>query len=571
MRTLTGIFLTLVLIIFFGHCSKDIPEKEVPGTIDKDTLEAFVPKEHPIQVQNDGGEAVFWNTDNDSIFVPRGVNYFWIVSANGGYQDRFFGLGIFDRVRIRADFRSLKENGFNVVRIFFDSCNDDPICIGNPEANGLNGSYIDNIVTTMEIAKEEGLFLMLTSNDLPGQGGYWDMVDRGVNDNFGPYRNANYLTGSGVEAAVTYWGDVMRALADRDAPFESVFAWSLLNEQWYITNEPPFSLSSGMVTCANGNTYDMGSQADKKAMAVEGMEYYIRRIRDTIDNYDPNALVTMGFFVPDYPNPMRAGDFRYVETAGLLNTGPLDFFDFHAYPGVEPLGKIAENFGMIGYTSKPVIMGEFGAFLNNYSDQADAIDAIQAWMAESCQYGFDGWIYWGLYRAPIGIGDATWGFMDNDREIMDAMAPVNFPDACDPSLLPPRNIAVGALTDASAFLSDQTPGMAVDNDLSTQWGSGDYAPQWLKIDLGSDHPVGTIKLHVAQYPAGITVHKLEAGSTGRDWVTLDTFSGNTKDGDVLSWTSDGGTESYRFIIITTGESPSWVSWREVEVFEDILP
>ena len=422
----------------------------------------------------------------------------------------------------------------------------------------------------MEIAEEEGVFLMLTSNDLPGQGGYWDIVDQGVNENFGPYRNANYLSSYGVEAAVTYWGDVMRALADRDAPFGSVFAWSLLNEQWYINNEPPFSLSSGMVTCANGNSYDMSNPDDKKAMALEGMDYYIRSIRDTINKYDPNALVTMGFFVPDYPNPMRTGDFRYVETAGLLNTAPLDFFDFHAYPGVDPLEKIAENFGMIGYTQKPVIMGEFGAFLDNYPDQDDAIDAIQAWMAGSCEYGFDGWLYWGMYRAPTGIGDATWGFMDNDHEMMAALAPVNYPDACDPSLLPPENIAAGADAIASAFLSDQTPGMAVDGDLSTQWGSGDYAPQWLEVDLGSDHSVGTIKLHVAQYPEGQTVHILEAKSSAGEWVTLDTFSGNTKDGDVLTWTSAAGGNSLRFIRVTTTESPSWVSWLEVEVFEENL-
>ncbi len=571
MKILNSIFFTLLLIGLFNHCSKDIPGKDEPATDNNDTLIAYIPKEHPIQIRSQEGEAVFWNTNNDSIFVPRGVNYFWIVSADGGYQDRFFGLGIFDQARIRTDFRLLKKNGFNVIRIFFDSCNDDPICIGNQDGNGLNGSYIDNIVTTMEIAKEEGVFLMLTSNDLPGQGGYWDMVDQGVNDQFGPYRNANYLTGSGVEAAVIYWGDVMRALADRDAPFESVFAWSLLNEQWYINNEPPFSLSSGMVTCANGNAYDMGSEADKKAMAVEGMEYYIRSIRDTIDKYDPNALVTMGFFVPDYPNPMRAGDFRYVETSGLLSSAPLDFFDFHAYPGVDPLDKIVENFGMTGYTQKPVIMGEFGAFLKDYPDPAGAIDAIQAWMAQSCQYGFDGWIYWGMYRAPVGIGDATWGFMDKDQEMMAALAPVNYPDACDPSLLPPENIALGVSADASAFLPDQNPAMAVDGDLSTQWGSGDYAPQWLQIDLGSDQPVGTIKLHIAQYPEGSTVHKLEAKSSTGEWLTLDTFSGNTHDGDILTWTSDDGMASYRFIKITTEESPSWVSWREVEVFADILP
>ena len=559
-------FISLILIsVFLSRCKKDM--RQTDGTTGKnDTVFVFVPKDHPVGIRDIGSQAVFWNDETDSVFVPRGVNYFWIIPAGGGYQDRFFGVGIFDETRVRADFRLLKKNGFNVVRIFFDSCNDDPVCIGNPEGAGLNGSYIDNIVRTMTIARDEGIFLMLTSNDLPSQGGYWQISDEGVDSEFGSYRNANYLTSPGVLAATTYWGDLMRALAGRDAPFEAVFAWSLLNEQWYINTDPPFSLNSGKVTCANGSTYDMSTPADKKTMALESMVYYINRIRDTIDHYDPDALVTMGFFVPDYPNPIRTGDFRYVETAGLLQEAPLDFFDFHAYPGEDPLQKIAENFGMTDYRSKPIIMGEFGAFLQRFPDLPDALDAIQGWMAGSCMYGFDGWLYWGMYRAPVGIGDATWGFMDNDHEMMAALAPVNYPDACDASLLPPANLALNASVEASAFLADQTPPMAVDGDYSSQWGSGDYAPQWLKVDLGQDQDLGTVKLYVAQYPGGNTSHRLEAAKSSGAWVLLKEFNGTTSDGDILIWTSGGSEDFYRYVRVTTTESPSWISWKEVEVY-----
>ncbi len=559
-------FISLILFsVFFSRCKKDM--RRTDGTTGKnDTAFVFVPKDHPIGIRDIGSQAVFWTDETDSVFVPRGVNYFWIIPVSSGYQDRFFGVGIFDETRVRADFRLLKKNGFNVVRIFFDSCNDDPVCIGNPEGAGLNGSYIDNIVRTMSIARDEGIFLMLTSNDLPSQGGYWQISDEGVGSQFGGYRNANYLTSPGVLATVTYWGDLMRALAGRDAPFEAVFAWSLLNEQWYINTDPPFSLNSGKVTCANGSTYDMSNPADKKTMALESMVYYINRIRDTIDHYDPDALVTMGFFVPDYPNPIRTGDFRYVETAGLLQEAPLDFFDFHAYPGEDPLQKIAENFGMTNYTSKPIIMGEFGAFLQRFPDLPDALDAIQGWMAGSCMYGFNGWLYWGMYRAPVGIGDATWGFMDNDHEMMAALAPVNYPDACDPSLLPPANLALNASAEASAFLEGQTPAMAVDGDYSSQWGSGEYAPQWLKVDLGQDYDLGKVKLHVAQYPAGNTAHRLEAAKSSGVWVLLKEFNGTTADGDILTWTSEGSEDLYRYVRVTTMESPSWISWKEVEVY-----
>jgi hypothetical protein len=301
-------------------------------------------------------------------------------------------------------------------------------------------------------------------------------------------------------------------------------------------------------------------------MAVEGIMCYIDSVRSVINEYDPKSLVTMGFFVPDYPNPIRTGDFRYVETADLLNRADLDFFDFHAYPGEDPIDKISENFGMTGYTSKPIIMGEFGAFINRYTTISSATTSILSWMAQSCQLGFDGWLYWGLYRAPEAIGDATWGFFDADSEMLDTLSPLHHPDACNPALLPPENIALNKTVTASASLSDQPPEYAVDGSYSTQWGSGNYAPQWIEVDLGAEYDIGRIKLYVAQYPEGNTEHTLEAKSESGTWQLLHSFTQNTSEGDVLDY-QDTGTNSYRYIRITTTNSPSWVSWKEIEVYE----
>jgi hypothetical protein len=520
---------------------------------------------HDIQITTYEGQTVFWNEKADKQFIPRGVNYFWIVPSDYGLQDRFFGVGIFDEEQTRHDFHELKSKGYNVVRFFMDNCNNDPICIGNTEGKGLNGDYIDNIVRTMEIARDQGIYLLLTSNDLPDDGGYWDLSNQGANDQFEEYRNAHYLTSKGIESAQLYWGDLLRALSERNAPFETVFAWSLLNEQWYFYDNPPFNLTSGMVTCANEKTYDMSSMADKKGMALEGIRYYIKSVRSVIDQYDPDALVTMGFFVPDYPNPMRTGDFRYVETAGLLTSADLDFFDFHAYPGDEPLNLIAENFGITGYDSKPVIMGEFGAFIDRYATIDDATEAVQAWMAQSCQYGYDGWLYWGLYRAPEEIGDATWGFYDAEEQMFDSLSPELYPDACDENLLPPENIALDKDVTASVSISGEEPENVVDGNYTSQWGAGDYASQWVEIDLGAEYDIGIIKLYVAQYPEGNTKHTLEAkGETG-DWQTLYNFSQFTAEGDVLEYQTTA-TNSFRYIRITTTDSPSWVAWKEIEVF-----
>jgi hypothetical protein len=568
MKQLLSLSILILLLMFVSDCKKEDTDKDSDQdqNNDNDSSGTFIPAEHTIQVTDIGGQAVFWNENANVQFIPRGVHYFWIVPAGGGFQDRFFGVGVFDQDRVREDFKKLKENGYNVIRIFFDGCNDDPICIGNSDGTGLNGSYIDNIVKTMQIAKEEEVYLMLTSNDLPSQGGYWDIVQPGVSDQFASYRNSQYLTSPGVLASTTYWDDLLKALKVRHAPFEVVFAWSLVNEQFYFGDQPPFSLTSGSVTCANGNTYIMSNPDDKKSMAVDGMVYYINQIRKVIDVYDPNALVTMGFFAPDYPNPWRTGDSRYVETAGLLGTASLDFFDFHAYPGAISIDRIVENYGMTGYSAKPILMGEFGAFIDRYPVLSDATTAAQGWMAESCRLGFDGWLYWGLYQAPLAIGDATWGLRDEDGELMDALSPVNHPDACAEDLLPPVNRALNKTVTASNSLPDGNPELAVDGDYDTEWNAGDGPPQWIEIDLGEDYNITTINLHVAQFPDGSTVHKLEGKNSSGDWITLTEFSGETTGTDILTYTGTGDA-SYRYIKVTTQTSPSWVAWKEIEVFD----
>lgn len=524
----------------------------------------IIPADHDIEVKSISGKAKFWNNVVSEEFVPRGVNYLYFRPGGAGMGERLFAVGEFNETQVRNDFKTLSALGYNTVRFFMDLCGGGPGCIGLA-TGGLNGDYIDNIVRTLNIAKDEGIYLMLTSNDLPADGGYWEISDEGTSDQFAGYRNGHYLTEKGVESAQAYWGDLLKAFVDKDAALDHVLAWSLLNEQFYFSDQPPFSLNSGTVTTAIGNTYDMSSAEEKKRMAIDGMAHYIDKVREVISKYDPNALVTMGFFAPDYPNPIGIGGNRYVETAGLLTRANLSFFDFHGYSGNDQLLPIAENFGMLGFESKPIIMGEFGAFLDRYMTIVEAVDTQQSWMAESCNYGFDGWLYWGLYRLPLS--DGTWSFFDGMRELLDGLSPTKHLDPCDPALLLPVNVALNKSATASQSLPDQTPAKAVDGSLSSQWGAGDDAPQWIEIDLEADIEITKVNLKVAQFPAGPTVHVLEGKSSGGSWVTLKTFDGTTTEGDVLVWTPPTGGTIFRYVKVTTTASPSWVAWKEIEVFD----
>ncbi|MEQ9378063.1 MAG: discoidin domain-containing protein [Imperialibacter sp.] len=544
----------IVLTFSLACCSDDIPESSPAGV------------DHPIVVRSIDGKAKFWNKETSSEYTLRGTNYFWIVPFDGGYQDRFFAEDEFDADRVRSDFRRLVTWGYNTVRIFLDTCNDGPGCIGRVTGSGLNPAYLDNVAETIQIASEEGIYLILTSNDLPDAGGYWEISNAGASETFEGYRNAHYLTPEGIESAQVYWTDLLKGVLSRESPLEHVLAWSILNEQWYFRFQPPFSLTSGVVTTANGHSYDMGVASHKKTMAVEGAAHYIEKVHEIIDKYDPNALVTMGFFAPDYPNPIGVGDFRYVETADLLTMANLDFFDFHAYPGEDSLEPLAENYGMLGFEAKPVIMGEFGAFIERYGDLEQAVRALQAWQAESCEYGYDGWLHWGMYQAPTGIGDATHGFMDRGMEMMEGLSPVKIPDPCDPELLFPENLALNKTVTVSRSISGEAPEMAVDGSYETQWGSGEHPPQWIAVDLGADVAITKVKMIVAQYPVGSTAHLLEARTSAGAWVTLTTFSGVTQEADPLEYTLPPGA-AYRYVRITTTAGPSWVSWKEIEVYD----
>lgn len=523
---------------------------------------------HRIAIRQVDGVAEFYDVATGERFVPRGVNYFWIVPVEGGFEDRVFGVDEYDAGRVRADFAMLAANGYNTVRMFLDTCSSGPGCMGSAVGEGLNPAYLDNITEVMRIARDEGVFLLLTSNDLPDQGGYWELSNRGANRFFEGYRNAHYLTSYGVLAATRYWGDLMAGLAARNAPFDAVLGWSLLNEQWYFNDQPPLSLMSGSVTTANERTYRLDDPAQKRRMLVEGIVHYIDEVRRVIKGADPQALITMGFFHPDSPNPARTGDFRYVDTAPLLNLAALDFFDFHAYPGVElDLAQYVENFGMAGYQARPVIMGEVGAFLASYPTVESAARAMLTWIAESCGYGFDGWLYWGYYRAPEAIGDASWGLVDENGVLMSALAPANQPDPCAPVPLETGNIAFGQPVTASRALAEEPPENAVDGG-PAQWGSGAHPPQWITITLPPEEAVGAVRLQVAQWPAGETQHRVWALRDDAE-ILLAEFRGVTAEGDVLEAALPVALSGVAAIRVETLESPSWVSWREIEVLSGL--
>lgn len=512
----------------------------------------WAPPQHRITIED--GRFVDRATGTD--FVPRGVNYLRLVRAGTAYQDRFFSPAAFDRDRVAADFAALSERGYNTVRLFLDLCGSGPDCVSDSSGPGVHGAYLDVIAEVTHLAAAHDLLLLLTSNDLPD--GYWAEVDEAGSRFFPGYRNSHLLTPEGHAATARYWEDLMSGLAARQPRFDVVLGWSILNEQWLFSDQPPLSLSEGEVETVTGS-YDLADREQRRAMVVDATRALIATTAEVIRRHDPYGLVTMGFFAPQFPNETQIGGDWYVDTAPLVAESDLDFFDFHAYPGEDiGLAQIAENFGVD--ERKPVVMGEVGAFVDRYPTADAAATAVQLWMAESCDLGFDGWIYWGYLRSPLD--DATWSFTDEDGFLLDALAPTDQPDPCTPTRTS-ANAALGAAVTASNALRAEPPELAVDGDAATWWGAGADAPQWIEIDLGAATDIVAVRLNPSQYPAGRTVHRVDVARAGRDFEILETLSGETADNDVLEIrrVADG----VRFVRVTTVSSPSWVAWREIEV------
>jgi len=118
---------------------------------------------------------------------------------------------------------------------------------------------------------------------------------------------------------------------------------------------------------------------------------------------------------------------------------------------------------------------------------------------------------------------------------------------------------------------DGYPSNAVDGNPGTSWNSGGFAQQFIQIDLGSLKQVSKFRLLVSQYPAGQTVHGIWGRDASGNWiVAYGTLSGYTYDGQWLELATSSSAQ-VRYIYIQTSQSPSWVGWREIEVYETYVP
>jgi len=518
------------------------------------------------------GQAEFYDTVSGERFIPRGTNYIdFQPTENGSYQDRPFATNSYDPERVRTAFRTLAEHGYNTARIFIDTCGDGPYCIGNPDGDGLNPTYLDNIVDVMHIAGDEGIYLLLTANSVPSRGGYWPYFDSiyydGTDNPFfeAGHINGAYMVEEGFEVHRRYWRDLMQGIiVERHAPTEVLLGWQLFNEHWFFGDKPPFTLTEGMIELPFG-TYDLSSEEQRRQMGVDATLHMINELVPIVRKADPEALITMGFFAPDFPNLASFGGSWDTDTAPLLDTAPLDFFDFHAYIDTGfTVTQQAENFGMVGYTDKPIIMGETGiGKIVAYSAQS-ATTAQAAWNAESCTVGFQGWLQWAYYTWPSAVGGAAWSFLDSDGFMLENLSPNNQPDPCQPIELSQRNVAFKSNVTYSDQLPNEPASLAVDGSLS-HYCPGNGPPQWIQTNFETPTSVIQVAGGIASWPAGHRQIQIWATLADGTQVLIHEYDAYMSDQQILSYDLTGALQDVTAIRFLTLEGDMWPCWYEVEV------
>jgi len=397
------------------------PANPIPAT------ETPKPPEHHIAIRVVNGSGEFYDRRTGEKFVPRGNNYVRLGPQTKMDGSPIFGHSLFDpdkydSAKVSAALQKMHADGYNVIRVFLS-----PDTMGTVDG-GFSSAYIDNIVDLLNLSEQNQIYVMFTQDWIPG-GKYGALLSPDCCSTFA-LMNANFLPPAGLRANKAFFQDFAKELLRRRAPTEYIFSYQLRNEMFYDSDQPPLSFTSGVVTTANGKSYDMASAEDKQRMLEENNVFWLDSIRAAILQVDPTALVSVGFFHPQGPNPSRIGDPRVVVSAPAIWQSRLDFIDLHAYPGFDlTLKQYLENFGMNDMQEKPIIMGEFGGEVTRFSSIQTAAQTFVNWQVESCKYGFDGWIFW---TWDLDEQPDFYNALMQEGALNGVLAPVIRPDPCSP-------------------------------------------------------------------------------------------------------------------------------------------
>lgn len=489
------------------------------------------------------GDGEFYEVATGETWVPRGTN---LMRFDRGGPEAPFGTPDYDPRWIEAQLDDLAAKGYNAVRVFFEMCVADVDCTAGP-GERLSPEFLARAAEFLRLAGERGIHVMYSSNTLPTDSWYvWEGYPEGDSD---------FISTTNVEIYRHFFRDFVEGLIEAGAPMDWLWSLEIRNEYQYLTADwPPWNRAAGEFTAANGQTYDMAVQADRRRLSSEGLLYWADEMNAVIKSVDPELLVSIGLLLPsgDVRRP-GSEDQRKLYVGAFHERTTVDFFDVHGIlPSVQ---EARDRFSLPASREKPVIIGEFAG---DWATPDVVAWVASRWQSRTCRAGFDGWLTW------------HWQWVA-DTEIDAALAPREHPDPCVRVEVEIRHLSFGRKVRASRTEGPEyRPANLVDGDPESYWSAAAGGPQWFEVDLGRPATVGSFRLPIGIVtPRGrvdIRVQGKGPGTNGR-YRQLHRFKLRIKPGDVVEHTLRKPARGIRYVrFVVEDMANEWVILHEVEIW-----
>lgn len=365
-------------------------------------------------IVKDGG---FFTEKTNKRFVPIGANY---IKLNEHPQsDKLqwhstFAPREWNKKQAEAALKEMKKSGFNVTRVFIDFFEWRGV-IENEQAETFHKPYMDNLISFIGMAEENGIRVIITLTYTPVAPVTAPKklvpVNKGVAGS-----NLYYLEKNTLERKKIYVKEFTKYLKQKGRKcFNNIFAIELFNEEAFGLIEKPFDGETRRFKAPSGKSYGLKTSEDMQKAIDEASVYYANMMVDSIKQADRDMLVATSVFTYNAvgksgPNkiledmPKYKGlDHRYPMRPLALLESKLSYIDVHFYPvnsdwlkndlksiEFEELKKKAKELG------KPMIVGEIGVTRGwGFTKE----DQIKEWFENvfaplSREGGFQGFLWW---------------------------------------------------------------------------------------------------------------------------------------------------------------------------------
>ncbi len=356
----------------------------------------------------------FYNSSNDKRFYPEGVNFVrvhWLQNPGSPfpYYHAFFSPGIYDPQDIEVNLSKIASDGWNMVRAFIFQ-GDPSLRNENPPIYSIEGPYdtssptlywpyMANLLDFLERCTRHGIYALLVCDRVPYNQYYLNTFLAGDPDIEWPAHRL-FMAPGGVAAKKEYMQQLIRTIKGYNpALLSTIFAYEIQNEFHIRTDYKPFNMTSGLVTTANGQTYDMALPVSRQACLEENTTYWISEISSVIKAEDPDAMVSVSTFSfydvgkngKQYAGmlPINMTDVRWPVRPQIFVESALDYVDIHMVGLASVQGVLTSSeWNLLNIASKPFYVGEYSSGREYTLKQAAA--ALYNQRNTFYSYGFSG-------------------------------------------------------------------------------------------------------------------------------------------------------------------------------------